>query len=604
MKAIQPDNTLNHLSPMGINPFWGIPSNANPLLQFCDLYQSYLATSPQKENFNPQAQKVPCAQIPEGNPKVPTDYLSESAQTNAEQTMPNISNRDQPAEEINKIIRQIESLPIGDNYLPGQPLNEFSPDSSPELETPAISETIEQFLIKANNFPGQQNILVNNLPGRSSLTHAKATAQPENSTIKGINDLSDIIDQTADPAAKAFILAKTPFLIEHTFDISRITCLLKLPIRIPASANPAIPFQITKTTANLQPIIEPIIQNISEAEKVFIQDPEANSPIKPAENTLLPNDTPQKIVQELNSHIPERQPIEIFTEPEELIQMPNPLRKIQPNESQTADRTGLLQKSEILKPAEINSGKVDSTDYHSNQKPGENDYYFKAHGISNDKEFGTSSKSTTSSLPEAQPNDSEIETGTTSQVEKNLLKHNTEILTKTRESQPVSTKFEAIHQVNLTRPTQTSSINKLPDTALNRDMFPIINHIGELVIQSVKTGRHTLNVRIATDTLGEIELRFVNDPEENRGTIIVNSEKTQTLIQKCLPLIQENLSQKEIFFASLEVEINPSNQQHFTSNHKNKSAGKHLNFPADAIVTQTEINKIHDFGYNSIEIVA
>ncbi len=192
----------------------------------------------------------------------------------------------------------------------------------------------------------------------------------------------------------------------------------------------------------------------------------------------------------------------------------------------------------------------------------------------------------------------------TDQIEKKHVNHNTEIFTKNRESQPVSTKFETIHQTNLNRPTQTVSVNKLTDTALNRNLFPIINHISDLVIQSLKAGRNTLNVRIATDTLGEIEFRFVNNIEENRGTIIVNSEKAQTLIQKCLPSVQENLNQKAIFFASLEVEIDPSNQQQFSSDHQGKSTEENLNFQDNPQTTQIKTTKIHDFGYNSIEIVA
>jgi len=601
---------------MGINPCLGIPSDASSLPRFGDLYQTFLTRSLLRENFYQSPQNTSNLSTSESTLKIPTDVenpyiclnpdlnITESAPTDAEQTTPNKTNQEKPAEQLRQIIRQNESLLINANDFPGQPTNEFFWDSSLAAKSQAIAETIIQNPNEANNFNGLPNNLVNNLPGGPLTAFPQAPAQSGRLPAKLSNNLLNIIDQNAAPMANSGFLEKESLLIEQSSDNSQITSPTKSPIQVPANENLPIPFLTTKTTTNHQHSAESLIQNMQDVEKISIPDLDANPSTKAVEDVLLSPDTEKPIIQGLNSHIPEKQSVEAYVATGEALQTANHLRKSQLTGSQNIDQTSPSQKSESFNTIQTNPDKIESDDYNPNQKSGENDHYLRSNRISNDKESPASPKNVTCSFPETQPNNSEIERDMTDQIEKKHVNHNTEIFTKNRESQPVSTKFETIHQTNLNRPTQTVSVNKLTDTALNRNLFPIINHISDLVIQSLKAGRNTLNVRIATDTLGEIEFRFVNNIEENRGTIIVNSEKAQTLIQKCLPSVQENLNQKAIFFASLEVEIDPSNQQQFSSDHQGKSTEENLNFQDNPQTTQIKTTKIHDFGYNSIEIVA
>jgi len=616
MKAIHIDNTLNNLFLMGINPGLEIPSDASSLLRFDDLYQTFITRLLLRENFQQSPPNTANLSTSESTPKIATDVenpstglnpelnVTEPVPTDAEQTMSNNSNQEKPNEQLRQIIRQSESRLINTNNFPGQTTSDFFWDSIPETVKWATSETMEQTPTEVHNLTGLPNNLINNLAGKPLPVLPQAPAQPNRLPDKQLNNLPDIADQNAAPLAKAAIPEKESLLIEQSPENSQIISLTKSPIRVPANENLTIPFLTIKTTTNHQHLAETLIQNMPEVDQISIPDSDTNPSIQAVEDSLLSPDTEKPIIQGLNGHISEKQSVEAYVETGELQQAANHLRKSQLSESQNIDQTKPSQTSENLKTMQTNPDKIETDDYHPNRKSSENDHSLRSNRISYDKELPASTKNVNSSCPEIQPHNSEIERDMTDQIEKKHVNHNTEIFTKSREPQPVSTRFETTHQANLNRPTQTVSVNQLPETALNRNLYPIINHISNLVIQSLKTGRNTLNVRIATDTLGEIEFRFVNKIEENRGTIIVNSEKTQSLIQKCLPSVQENLYQKEIFFASLEVEINPSNQRKFNSDHQGKSAEENLNFQANPKITQTKTTKIHDFGYNSIEIVA
>jgi hypothetical protein len=109
--------------------------------------------------------------------------------------------------------------------------------------------------------------------------------------------------------------------------------------------------------------------------------------------------------------------------------------------------------------------------------------------------------------------------------------------------------------------------------------------------------------RINTEHYGDIDIRFINNKDESSGTIIVESAATQALIEKLIPIVNENLVAKEIYFSSLNVEVGHSDQER--SDLFQRRTGK--NRPAFGINIKQENNQariIHDFGYNSIEIVA
>jgi len=616
MKAIHLDNIGTNFPLMGINPCLGILPDAGSLPRFDDLYQTFLTGFSLKENFYQSVQNPANLSTSRSTLKIPTDIenppiclnpepdVTESLPTDAEQTIPINANQEKPAEQLHQIIRQNESPLIHPNNVPGQPTSQFFRDSIPETAKWVTSETIEQIPFETHNLTELPNNLVNHSSGGSLPAFPQAPTQSTGFPTKQVNNLLDIVDQNTASLAKSTTPEIESLLSKQTSDNSRFTSPIKSPIQVPVNENLTIPILTTKVTADQQHPAESLIQNMLEVGRISIPDSNPGPSINAVEEILFSPDTEKPIIQGLNGQIPEKQSVQASVATGESRQNPNHLGKSQLIESQHIDPYSPSQKSASFKTIQTNPDKIESGDYHRNQKSGENDHSLRSNRIGNDKESPGSPKNATSSIPETQPHNSEMKGDLTDQVEKKHVNHLPETFAKNRESQPASSKFETIHQTNFNRPTQTASVNKFPETALNRNLFPIINHISDLVSQSLKSGRNTLNVRIATATLGEIEFRFVNNVEENRGTIIVNSEKAQTLIQKCLPTVQENLYQKAIFFASLEVEIDPSSQRKFSSNQQEKPAEDNLNFKANSQTTQIKTTKIHDFGYNSIEIVA
>ncbi len=164
-----------------------------------------------------------------------------------------------------------------------------------------------------------------------------------------------------------------------------------------------------------------------------------------------------------------------------------------------------------------------------------------------------------------------------------------------KDNQNISGHFRLVNQEILQCVSKNASIRQ--------NQFPIIKQLTSMIIQSDQAGQNTVRFKINTDSYGEIEIRFNRSEDENSGTIIVKTASAQALIQKLIPAVNGNLIAKDIFLSSLNVEVDQSGQDQARFQDRHGTKTKYML----RINNQNEIiqdQKIHDFGYNSIEIVA
>jgi len=134
---------------------------------------------------------------------------------------------------------------------------------------------------------------------------------------------------------------------------------------------------------------------------------------------------------------------------------------------------------------------------------------------------------------------------------------------------------------------------------------PFVQQLGEQINLAVTATPRMTNIAVESETVGKIEVQFSRDAEEKKATIVVESQEVSAQIQKIMPSIVENLSQKGIQFAALDVQV-----RNFNDNRKKE---KEPSWPSDNTKQNSlesdpnlSINKpsIRNYGYNTIEYVA
>jgi hypothetical protein len=132
-----------------------------------------------------------------------------------------------------------------------------------------------------------------------------------------------------------------------------------------------------------------------------------------------------------------------------------------------------------------------------------------------------------------------------------------------------------------------------------------VQQLGEQINLAVTATPRMTNIAVESATVGKIEVQFSRDTEEKKATIVVESQEVSDQIQKIMPSIVENLSQKGIQFAALDVQV-----RNFNDNRKKE---KEPSWPSDNTQQNNlesdpnlPINKpsIRNYGYNTIEYVA
>jgi len=127
------------------------------------------------------------------------------------------------------------------------------------------------------------------------------------------------------------------------------------------------------------------------------------------------------------------------------------------------------------------------------------------------------------------------------------------------------------------------------------------------IINTTKTVKNnTTSFKIDGGDLGQLEIKFSKESDGDGAKIIVMSEMTKSVIQKMIPTIQGELVEKGVSLSSLDVEVEHSEQKEKNNQAQNQKGNRHTeskNFLENDKMIETE-QKIKDYGYNTIEVVA
>jgi hypothetical protein len=156
---------------------------------------------------------------------------------------------------------------------------------------------------------------------------------------------------------------------------------------------------------------------------------------------------------------------------------------------------------------------------------------------------------------------------------------------------------------------QTEQINNIQNQIFTGARFSsamMVQKVSQVIFQSSEKQVSETNFILDGEQLGSLEIKFVQDSQGSQTTIFVESETIRSSLEKVLPLINENLIQKGLMLASLDVQVGDFNKSK-TQNEKHKNdSGKsptgNISFKVDDKINQ--IIAIRDYGYNTIEVLA
>ena len=134
----------------------------------------------------------------------------------------------------------------------------------------------------------------------------------------------------------------------------------------------------------------------------------------------------------------------------------------------------------------------------------------------------------------------------------------------------------------------------------------VVQKITQIIFQSHEKQISEMSFIIDGKQLGSLEIKFTQDSIGNQATIIVESETIRNLIEKVLPIINENLSQKGMALNSLEVQVGDFGKSKMQDEkHKRYSEKYRASNIKDEIEDKiNQIIAIRDYGYNTIEVLA
>ncbi|HCL00247.1 MAG TPA: hypothetical protein DHW42_09120 [Candidatus Marinimicrobia bacterium] len=156
---------------------------------------------------------------------------------------------------------------------------------------------------------------------------------------------------------------------------------------------------------------------------------------------------------------------------------------------------------------------------------------------------------------------------------------------------------------------QTEQIESIQNQLITGARFSsamMVQKISQVIFQSHEKQASEMNFILDGEQLGSLEIKYVHDSQGSQATIFVESETIRSLLDKVLPIINENLIQKGLMLASLDVQVGDFNKSKTQNeNHQNdsgKSPATNISFNIDDKINQ--IIAIRDYGYNTIEVLA
>jgi flagellar hook-length control protein FliK len=137
----------------------------------------------------------------------------------------------------------------------------------------------------------------------------------------------------------------------------------------------------------------------------------------------------------------------------------------------------------------------------------------------------------------------------------------------------------------------------------------MVHQIREYIIQRYEDSsknKFEASFRIERSPLGKLDIRFLNEGNADKVTIIVESELAKNEVQKYVPAIQQGFQDKGIDLLKILVDVQDTeekaknnNQEESSNNRDNHKTGEEK---YEEKVAHPKTKK--DYGYNTMEVIA
>jgi len=138
------------------------------------------------------------------------------------------------------------------------------------------------------------------------------------------------------------------------------------------------------------------------------------------------------------------------------------------------------------------------------------------------------------------------------------------------------------------------------------EMVEKIKDLGDQLNSTKSTQKNSFTVDAGK--LGSLEIEFAQEKSRDQITIYVDSDLTRTELQRVLPNIEDNLSQRGFNFAGVDVEVKgDQTESNSLSREKNQeSTAKHEDSTPQEQVVSDDNKKTtkRNYGYNTMEVLA
>ena len=145
-----------------------------------------------------------------------------------------------------------------------------------------------------------------------------------------------------------------------------------------------------------------------------------------------------------------------------------------------------------------------------------------------------------------------------------------------------------------------------PAPLQTKPWVPLIQRITELTQLGFQQHTTRLSFEFDGGELGKLGIDFREDGDVRQATIMVESEKTRIEMQKFLPLIQDNLTQKGIDFNLIDIQIKEFTRQRDRGRDQKRGLknATRIHLKGDMSANRQTIQTAIQYGYNTIELVA
>lgn len=139
------------------------------------------------------------------------------------------------------------------------------------------------------------------------------------------------------------------------------------------------------------------------------------------------------------------------------------------------------------------------------------------------------------------------------------------------------------------------SIQKVSKVQLISRITQIINN--NISTSAAKSATYKLN----GGEFGELEIKLTQRSSGTNAVMVVESDSIKAIIEKIVTEVKENLNEKGMKFESFEVEVGAEKQK----NNKEKTFSQNIFYDIESEhESLSEVEKIRQFGYNTIEVIA